>query len=587
MNATTKAQAAPFHSARVLVLDGDMAPAVAVTRSLAQAGHHVIVGSAEERPIAGFSNGCHGVERYPDPLLFEMSFVDWVRCYFKEHAVDLVIPVTERSLVPLSRHRDQLNDVLVSMARQESLEIALDKSQTFEMASELGIKVPSGHFLSSIDDLDRLDGELNWPQVIKPVRSVSYDGSQYHKHSVSYADNRNSLDQQLRAILRSSPVVLQEHFSGVGVGVELIAKDGEIRYAFQHQRLHEVPLTGGGSSFRMSTELTESLLEASALLMKALQWHGVAMVEFKYQPDTGEYRLMEINGRLWGSLPLATAAGANFPAMMAELELLGDIRPWPPYKRGVYCRKLSRDVVWFEQVLRTRSGSTVSVPGMAQVLRDAALTLLPWHHFDLQSFSDPVPGLIDVHRMLKSYGQRLMGVLAEKWFTTEQRLAWRNGTVREKLQNADTVLVLCYGNINRSALAGFLLGSELGLAGKKLLSGGFHHESGRPMDPVMAGLAEQRGLSIREFRSTTVTATHIAQSDLILVMEKRHVDEVLRLCPEAQGRTFLLGCCLNKCEAPKAEIPDPYGKPTAAYERCYQAIETATSRLLQDLPRRP
>lgn len=569
--------------ARILVLDGDMAAALAVVRSLSGVGHHISIASSVEKPIAAFSNGCRATAFYPDPLTLESDFIAWVVAYSREHAIDLIIPVTERSLVPLSRAREQLGGLRVSMASQDSLEVALDKSQTFALAQELGVKIPSGQLVESLDEIDALEASSSWPLVLKPVRSVSFDGRSYHKHSVSYAGDITSLRQQLRGALKSTPVMLQEHFSGIGVGVELIARDGDIRYAFQHERLHEVPLSGGGSSFRKSTDVSVELLDASRLLIKALRWHGVAMVEFKWNPQTGDYRLMEINGRLWGSLPLATAAGANFPAMMVELELEGDVRQWPAYTRGIYCRKLSRDIVWVEQALRTRASAWVDVPSPGRVLRDMARIFSPSHRFDVQSLSDPLPGVIDIGRICRSYTHRLGGVLAEKWFTSMQRIAWRNGTVRENLRNADSVLLLCYGNINRSALAEVFFRSRLEGRGVSTVSGGFHHEAGRLMDPTMAGIARAHGFDVEAFRSTSVTAQLIEESDVIFVMEKRHFDEVIRISPNARERVFLLGCCLNESEGPKGEIPDPYAKPEATYVRCYQTIETAVNRLLKDV----
>ena len=43
------------------------------------------------------------------------------------------------------------------------------------------------------------------------------------------------------------------------------------------------------------------------------------MAEFKVNPRTGGWVLIEINGRFWGSLPLTIAAGADFPRYLYEL----------------------------------------------------------------------------------------------------------------------------------------------------------------------------------------------------------------------------------------------------------------------------
>src|SRR4030095_221723 len=108
---------------------------------------------------------------------------------------------------------------------------------------------------------------------------------------------------------------------GGGVGVEMLVDRGEVVLSFAHERIHELPLTGGGSTYRRAIAMPDALLEDSQKLMRALGWHGVAMVE--YRAHNGDHWLMEINGRFWGSLPLAAYAGVDFPKALAELLLQG------------------------------------------------------------------------------------------------------------------------------------------------------------------------------------------------------------------------------------------------------------------------
>ena len=121
-----------------------------------------------------------------------------------------------------------------------------------------------------------------------------------------------------------SPLLLQEYFTGDGVGIEVLADQGEVVYAFQHRRLHELPLTGGGQL--LAGEALPSIPSFYALRPESDEGHAlawVAMVEFKYNEQSAESRLMEINGRFWGSLPLAVSAGADFPYFLYELLVLG------------------------------------------------------------------------------------------------------------------------------------------------------------------------------------------------------------------------------------------------------------------------
>ena len=64
------------------------------------------------------------------------------------------------------------------------------------------------------------------------------------------------------------------------------------------------------------------------------------MVEFKKDTRTGEYVLMEINPKFWGSLDLAIAAGVDFPGLACRMALEGDIAPVCSYATGVKFRWL-------------------------------------------------------------------------------------------------------------------------------------------------------------------------------------------------------------------------------------------------------
>ena len=87
----------------------------------------------------------------------------------------------------------------------------------------------------------------------------------------------------------------------------------------------------------------------AASVIRELGWTGVAMVEFKKDDD---YRLMEVNPRFWGSLPLATRAGVNFPHLLCRLALGEEIGGIPRYEAGVKLRFLPLDAAAAWSALR-------------------------------------------------------------------------------------------------------------------------------------------------------------------------------------------------------------------------------------------
>jgi len=564
---------------RILVLDADMVPALTISRSISQRRCVVDVASHTARPLSSYSNTVNSNFRYPDPLSAPEAFVTWLIEHVSTRHYDLVIPVTERTLVALSRYRDRLQHVKIAMPTAQSLEVALDKSQTLTLADRVGVPRPHGVSLASMRELSDLQDTLRFPVVLKPARSIGAAEGGASQLQVSYAFDATELEAGCAHALRFGPVLLQEFFPGAGVGIELIAQRGKIAYAFQHLRLHEVPLTGGGSSLRKSEPVMPELLAASERLIAALEWNGVAMVEFKLDPHTREFCLMEINGRFWGSLPLAVVAGADFPAMLLDLELEGEIKPCRPYRNDVYCRLLSRDLQWYEAVLREDTDTRIAkIPGTWEVFRELGLFFNCRHRFDVQSIRDPVPGLVDVRRIFKSYVQRFHALSQERKFFWRQKRAWKTGEVAAAVSRAGSMLFVCYGNINRSALADAMVRAYAEDSGIAVASAGFHQEAGRSADPVMVDVARQFGLDLHNIRSTCVTQQLLHESDIIFVMEKSHHEKLITMDGSVAEKVYLLGAHQGSAGW-SVEIEDPYGRARDNYLACYDRIAEAVDNI--------
>jgi protein-tyrosine-phosphatase/predicted ATP-grasp superfamily ATP-dependent carboligase len=556
-----------------------MIPALTIVRSLHARGLHIDVASHEDYPLAARSRYAGALLRYPDPLAQASPFVDWVADQIERGGYALIIPVTERSLTPLHHERGRIDERRVAMAPAAALAIALDKSRTLALAAALGIRVPRGCAADTPAAAVAFAATQGYPLVIKPTSSIGAQAQGRIQLQVAYARTDTELVARLAAARRYGTALIQEFFPGTGVGIELIAEHGRITFAFAHRRLHEVPLTGGASSLRLSVPIEPAMLDAARRLIAAMGWHGVAMVEFKQNPQTGEFCLMEVNGRFWGSLPLAAAAGADFPAMLAELYLDGAIRPRPAARTGIYCRNLPNDIHWLEAVLRRDAPpGLATLPTWTRVIRDLLLVFSPRHHFDTQQWRDPRPGLAELRRIVSDHWRRASGLIAHRRFLRRQRAAWRSAAVAARLRTGAHLLFLCYGNINRSALAEVLASERL--AGRfRLSSAGLHPAGGRPADPVMVAVAAAHGHDLSASRSRVVDAALVADADLILAMEAAHIEQLAALFPASAGKAFLLGLAAA-ATIPDAEIPDPYGHRPDAYERCFAQVEQCITGLL-------
>ena len=331
---------------RILVTDGNSRAALAITRSLGRAGHEVRVGSNTLASLAGASRHCSARVCYPDPDRYGEAFLSFLSDYVAQEAVDVVLPVTDITTLTIGADRQRLDtQCILPFPDVETVKMVADKAAMMALASRLGVDIPRSVTISAADDGDVNRLGLAFPLVIKPFKSRVATESGWIYTEVSYVHDADELRAALtRLDPRAFPVLLQEKIVGPGMGVCICAKQGKTMAAFAHKRLREKPPSGGVSVLRESEALDPLAFEFAARMLGALRWDGVAMVEFKRDTRDGRPKLMEINGRFWGSLQLAIDAGVDFPRILIDSLTATPAQPLIDYRTGVRTRWLWGDI---------------------------------------------------------------------------------------------------------------------------------------------------------------------------------------------------------------------------------------------------
>lgn len=385
----------------VLVTDAGRGSALAIIRSLGHSGWRVIAADSDERSLGFRSRYARERLRYPPPETAPREMIAALLQAARDRSVDLIIPATDAVILPLSQARDQFEGVCaLALPEPAALEVVTNKLKTIELAERLGVPTPRTYLVHTAQEAVEKGHLLSWPVVLKPQVSRLYrEQAAIEAYTVCYAENCDHLAEQMRRFEGRCPVLLQEYCCGVGQGVELLMHQGRPLAAFQHRRLREIPINGGASAFRESVPLDPTLYRYSIRLLEALNWTGLAMVEFKV--GQGGAKLMEINGRVWGSLPLAVRSGMDFPRRLAELYLYGPPNvgagPDTCYRIGVRARNLELEMLWIAAVLRgKRRYPFLSMPRRSQGLAALLGLFNPAYKFDILSLEDPRPGLAEV-----------------------------------------------------------------------------------------------------------------------------------------------------------------------------------------------
>jgi predicted ATP-grasp superfamily ATP-dependent carboligase len=367
----------------VLVLDGHSRAAVETVQSLGRAGLEVDVAS-EFLPCAAMHSRHAARKLQQPPPLVPNDFHRWLHGQDRRRNYELIVPTTETSLMSLRllSESDALRRRAV-LPSDHAIDVALDKFKTWQLGRDLGVPTPETALVSREQNLGV---PANYPVVVKSLHSKTIVDGVLRTVAAEIIRDEDAYRRQVEQWLPFTAIVRQEYVTGRGVGAEFLFDRGKKVWHFVHERVHEVPLSGGASSYRRSIPPMPALLTDAERILTSLEWHGVAMVEFRVDLQ-GQHRLIEINPRLWGSLALAIDAGVDFPLGLWLLAQGSKMPPQPPYRTYYYTRDLANDVEWFKARIRANPNDSPlltksTLASLAEILRPLA-GRESWDHFDV------------------------------------------------------------------------------------------------------------------------------------------------------------------------------------------------------------
>tara|TARA_R110002073_G_scaffold335986_1_gene529730 strand:- start:330 stop:1511 length:1182 start_codon:yes stop_codon:yes gene_type:complete len=320
----------------VMVAGAHSMGALGVIRSLGKAGYIVHAASESSNETCFRSNYAH--HRVIHPSGDKPEFKEWFENYVDTYNIKLIIPGG-----PISPGGHSIIDRYMHLFPVKNDANILAKSNKYELFESLLSESEQSEHLPPITlvnlnmelPTERNLSKLGCPLFIKldRVHSINDQGDQVIR--LDTAIEAFSCLSELKTNYKKA--VVQGFVQGSGVGVFLLRWDGVIKAKFMHRRLHEMPHTGGASSLRESWWHDKILKDAEANLSR-INWEGVAMIEYRWDCNTDEFYLMEMNLRFWGSLHLAIYSGVDFPKLLADAFFGHDFAPNPKPEIGVKCR---------------------------------------------------------------------------------------------------------------------------------------------------------------------------------------------------------------------------------------------------------
>lgn len=354
-----------------------------------------------------------GYRRESDPA----ALVGQIRMLADRHGARALLAVGEADIDLLNRHRAELEPHLALLIPSgTAMARVVNKDECLAVARSVGIETPHTLRLDAADALDRSPPPrfpvvLKWANPHAVAAALAARGLELRK--TEYAHNLGELKAILAryAGIGALPLV-QEYCPGHGMGQMFLMRGGQPILRFQHRRLHEYPPEGGVSSLceSLAPDQHRDCQQRSIALLRALDWEGVAMVEYRHDPARGRYVLMEVNGRFWGSQPLALHAGAHFAWMLAATGLGLSTEPVAPYRVGLRCRYMVPETYRLLRILAQPHRIALKSLRFSPLAELAAYLFGffdPRMRYYVFWFNDPGPFLADIGTMLRKAVRKL------------------------------------------------------------------------------------------------------------------------------------------------------------------------------------
>ena len=311
----------------ILVTDVDMKHSLGIVRSLGKIGIKPYLLSSSKNSICSYSKYAN------QEIIINKNFdkEELVQITL-EYKIELIILVGTNSFMKIVPWKNYLkeNGINIITVDEEKQNIAFSKKDTYSLASKINIPIAKTFYPQTFNELNILKTQITFPCVIKGLYEVGGNIVDY-----AYTENElilkyNNLCNKYNIEEKDGLPMLQEYITGSGCAFFAVYNNGKCGLTFQHKRIREYPISGGFSVCAKSYK-NNKVEEYGKKLLDKLNWHGVAMVEFKLN-DKGIPILMEINPKFWGSTDLALEAGVNFPKALIDIHLNQEIKYSNNYK---------------------------------------------------------------------------------------------------------------------------------------------------------------------------------------------------------------------------------------------------------------
>jgi len=258
------------------------------------------------------------------------SYVDFLIKLAKKENIHkdrwVIFPNSDEIVYVLSKYKNILEEFYrVPTPGWEIIQNVYMKKNTYQLAGKKGIPIPETYYPESVQELVELN--LNYPVVIKPsIRDNFYSKVKIKAFRVNNKEELVKTFKYVCSIIKPSEVLVQEFIPGGPDHLYSFCpffKNGQVLTRIMARRSRQHPMDfGHASTFAELVDIPE-LHRIAEKFLGMIQYYGIAEVEFMQDPRDGNYKLIEVNPRIWGWHSIAIASGVDLPYLLYQ-DMIGE-----------------------------------------------------------------------------------------------------------------------------------------------------------------------------------------------------------------------------------------------------------------------
>ena len=313
--------------------------ALAAVQSLGRQGVEVVV--CDEAPMAMAQFSKYAIDSFVHPPMGDgaEAYLDGLEENIRKFRPSddrpyVLMPIYEGTRL-LAEHAGRFKGLIELAAPQfEAIEQVDPKHKLMPTAEELGLPIPRSWSVGDHDQLEAVLRDIRLPAFLK----LPHKSGGIGMHRVETADElRGAYVDTLKNYDVEDPdrwPLIQEAVGGQDYCVTVLFQHGQLKAHHAYRNVKTYPWAGGSGAIRETVDAPQ-LISVAETLLGSLNWHGVAEVDFLWDGEPeGEFHLIEVNPRFWGGLFQSIASGVDYPWMLYQMIVSGEVAEAPAAVAG-------------------------------------------------------------------------------------------------------------------------------------------------------------------------------------------------------------------------------------------------------------